>query len=107
MKRTFYVCCLAILVIGGLSACSSSNSNSNTNSNRSMVNSAMNSAGNAVNTVSNTVANITTSGPDSFIKAAKQGNMTEVELGKLASTKAQNAEVKKFGQMMVTDHSKI
>jgi putative membrane protein len=32
--------------------------------------------------------------------------MSEVELGKLASTKAANAEVKKFGQMMVTDHSK-
>ena len=62
MKRTFYACCLAILVIGGLSACSSSNSNSNANSNRSMVNSAMNSTANAVNTVSNTVANMTASG---------------------------------------------
>jgi len=32
--------------------------------------------------------------------------MAEVELGRMASTKAQNAEVKKFAQMMVTDHSK-
>jgi putative membrane protein len=37
---------------------------------------------------------------------AALGGMTEVELGKLASTKATNPEVKKFGQMMVTDHSK-
>src|SRR5258706_9003248 len=108
MTKIFYMCCLTILAIGGLIACNSStNSNSNTNSNRSAVNTALNTAGNAVNTMANTVSNMTTSGPDSFIKAATQGNMTEVDLGKLATTKAQNAEVKKFGQMMVTDHTKI
>jgi putative membrane protein len=32
--------------------------------------------------------------------------MSEVELGKMASTKAASADVKNFGQMMVTDHSK-
>lgn len=32
--------------------------------------------------------------------------MAEVELGKLAAAKAQNAEVKAFGQQMVDDHSK-
>jgi putative membrane protein len=40
------------------------------------------------------------------MKEAANGGMAEVELGKVASTKAANAEVKKFGQMMVTDHSK-
>jgi putative membrane protein len=39
------------------------------------------------------------------VNDAAIGGMAEVELGKLASTKATNAEVKKFGQMMVTDHS--
>ncbi len=36
-------------------------------------------------------------GHDSFWTEAAVGGMAEVELGKLASTKAQNAEVKRFG----------
>jgi putative membrane protein len=46
------------------------------------------------------------SGDNEFLTEAAQGGMAEVELGKLASTKSQNAEVKKFAEMMVTDHSK-
>lgn len=41
-----------------------------------------------------------------FVKKAAQGGMAEVELGKLATEKAQSDEVKKFGQRMVDDHSK-
>jgi len=37
---------------------------------------------------------------------AAPGGMAEVELGKLAAEKAQNAEVKAFGQKMIADHSK-
>jgi putative membrane protein len=33
------------------------------------------------------------------------GNMAEIELGKLASERAMNAEVKRYGQMMVKDHT--
>jgi len=44
--------------------------------------------------------------PDSFIKKAASGGMAEVELGKLAQSKASSAKVKEFGQQMVTDHSK-
>jgi putative membrane protein len=37
---------------------------------------------------------------------AAQANMAEVELGKLAQQKAMSDDVKKFGQMMVEDHTK-
>jgi len=41
-----------------------------------------------------------------FLKEAAEGGMAEVELGRLAAQKGQNAEVKRFGERMVTDHSK-
>jgi putative membrane protein len=42
----------------------------------------------------------------SFMKAAANGGTMEVEWGKVAAQKGQNADVKKFGNRMVTDHSK-
>jgi putative membrane protein len=45
--------------------------------------------------------------PDAqFVTKAAQGNMAEVNLGKLAAEKSQSDDVKKFAQMMVDDHSK-
>ncbi len=41
-----------------------------------------------------------------FAMRAASGGMFEVAAGKLASTQGQNAEVKQFGQRMVTDHTK-
>jgi putative membrane protein len=41
-----------------------------------------------------------------FIRDAAIANMAEVELGKIAAERAANAEVKKFGRMMIDDHSK-
>lgn len=40
-----------------------------------------------------------------FLAEAASGGMMEVELGKLAQEKSQNASVKDFGAMMVKDHS--
>jgi len=39
-----------------------------------------------------------------FVKMAASGGMLEVDLGKLASTKATSADVRKFGERMVKDH---
>src|SRR5258708_17487775 len=41
-----------------------------------------------------------------FVMNAAKGGMKEVEWGKLAAQNGQNADVKKFGNRMVTDHSK-
>ena len=41
-----------------------------------------------------------------FINEAAKGGMMEVEDGKMAAKNAKNADVKKFGNRMVTDHSK-
>jgi putative membrane protein len=41
-----------------------------------------------------------------FIMNAAKGGMMEVEMGKMAAQNAQNADVKKFGNRMVADHSK-
>jgi putative membrane protein len=41
-----------------------------------------------------------------FVRDLAIAGMAEVELGKLAVDKSGNTEVKKFGQMMIDDHSK-
>lgn len=49
---------------------------------------------------------VVTGGSLAFMNAAAAGNMAEIELGKMAVQKAQNADVKAFGQKMIDDHSK-
>jgi len=41
-----------------------------------------------------------------WVEDRAMGNMTEIKLGELATTNAQNADVKAFGKMMVADHTK-
>ena len=40
-----------------------------------------------------------------FIQKAAAGDMLEVQAGKMAESKAQNADVKAFGSMLSTDHA--
>jgi len=76
-----------------------------TNSAANVVNTATNAVTSAANSVANAVSGATTSSPESFMREAAQGGMAEVKMGTLASKNAKDAEVKKFGQMMVTDHT--
>src|SRR6476620_4964012 len=55
---------------------------------------------------STTSTSTLSSGDRKFLTDASQGGMLEVELGKIASQKSSNADVKSFGQRMVDDHSK-
>jgi len=42
-----------------------------------------------------------------FLAKASQGGLAEVEMGKIASTKAKDPEVKQFAQKMIEDHTKL
>ena len=44
--------------------------------------------------------------PAMFVKMAALGGMTEVELGKIAQTMAKDANVRKFADEMIKDHTK-
>lgn len=105
----FFFGFLAISLFG----CTDYNSSDATSPNRPQQNMNTRGAnpinGNANVTSSNEMTNNKTStmtGDTDFMTKAALGGMAEVELGKLAATKAQNAEVKKFAQQMVTDHTK-
>lgn len=67
-------------------------------------NAAQDAASAAVGTVSAATLGRTTEG---FVTNAAISDMYEIEAGKLASTMAKNADLKKFGQQMVTDHTKM
>ena len=80
-----------------------SNANSNqgmmVNSNGNMTGSNMNSNMNMSNSMSGMTA------PEGFMTEAAKGGMAEVELSRVAATKSQNAEVKKFANQMIQDHT--
>lgn len=42
-----------------------------------------------------------------FLMNASEGGMAEIQLGQLASEKAQNPKVKAFGRKMVRDHTRL
>src|SRR5206468_1822242 len=119
MKRSFiYAGSMAVLTGLAIACGSSTNVNVTSNTNHANANananyssgsttgSVSNTMGNAANSISNSVSSVTTPSPESFLTDAAEGGMTEVELGKLAQQKSKNPDVKKFGQMLVEDHSK-
>jgi putative membrane protein len=120
MKKILLIVSLAGSIAVMAAACGSGGGGSGSGSERNMnsgnrtgnsgmntgANTSMNTAGNTANTMGNTAAQMTMPSPADFMHEAAESGMAEVEMGRLAAKKAQNAEVKKFGQMMVTDHSK-
>lgn len=105
---------LTTLIVITFMGCGTDNQNtSNTGSNRNSSNTnqtinrnqPVNNGNSAMNT-DNSNVNRTAVVQDNFWTNAAQGGLAEVEMGKLASTKATNPEVKKFAQKMVTDHTK-
>jgi putative membrane protein len=42
-----------------------------------------------------------------FVRSASQANQTEIELGKLAVQKGSTPEIRKLGQTMIDDHTKV
>lgn len=100
---------LAIMLslVGALTACMQQNDmTSNAAANRQST-----PASNVANaaTTNTTVANANTAAnpEESFMMAAASGGIAEVELGRLAQQKAQSADVKQFGEMMVVDHTRV
>jgi putative membrane protein len=94
---------VAALGAGLLCACTTSE-----NANMANTNGGSNSNMMAQSTPANTPARGVPSRHDdrAFVMEAGPGGLAEVELGRLAAQKGQSADVKKFGQRMVTDHSK-
>lgn len=60
----------------------------------------------AVGTTGEVDRNKVSSGDKDFVHDLAIANMAEVELGKLATERSSNAEVKSFGQRMIDDHTK-
>jgi len=61
--------------------------------------------GGAVGTAGEADRNKVSKADNDFVHDLAIANMAEVELGKMATERATNADVKKFGRMMVEDHT--
>ncbi|AEI49043.1 DUF4142 domain-containing protein [Runella slithyformis] len=84
----------ALVLMWGFTACNSSENKDTTDSTADTAVMSSDSASDAQNE------------DTEFMNEAASGGMMEVELGQLAANKAVSADVKKFAQMMVDDHTK-
>ena len=112
-KKILSLIVLSTSAILGLAACGGNTTYTNNANvaNRAAINAnantaiVVNSNANMINTASNTGGGNLSSADTEFMNKAAQGGMMEVQLGQMAASKAQNADVKAFGQKMVEDHS--
>lgn len=101
MKRYLAGSFLLMITLVG---CSSETNTNATNSNREMNNATPGNTNSVADTSSSPVESKMTD--SDFLKAMAISAVSQVELGKLASTKATDPGVKEFAQMMVTEHAK-
>lgn len=110
---------LSLTVLGSASCSSDDSSARGSNANTSARINAVAANANAVNSNAATVVNSNTANangsvvsstgnmtaPEGFMTEAAKGVMAEVELSRLETTKSQNAEVKKYANQMIQDHT--
>jgi len=114
MTRIFAFAFLAAAISFAAACSNQGNTNSTRNSANAPVNTSANTFGPAGQEPANSTARGTKdNGSDSdaddakeFLTEAAQGGIAEVELGKIAVTKATSPDVKKFAQMMIDDHTR-
>jgi putative membrane protein len=86
-------------------AVNASNTAAVVNANGNMETGAISSNSMSSNTLSAT-GGATPTDVNGFMMRAAEGGMAEIETGKMAAAKAQNPEVKQFGQQMIADHTR-
>lgn len=123
MRKILFLSMTAAVAAFGLTGCPAQpSSNTLDNTNRTTMNGSINSntavvinnnsttnsmTNSASNTMSNANKETSSAGAGTeFMRDAAQGGMAEVQMGELAASKGHSAEVKQFGQKMVTDHTK-
>lgn len=113
MKQRYLVLFAAFLVLAAF-ACkkdetytsdTSATSTTMSSTDTSATTSTYDTTGSSATTASASATAMDPADSDFMMKAA-QGGLAEVDMGNMASSKATNADVKKFGDRMVTDHSK-
>lgn len=104
MKRAYLICAAAVSALA-LTACSRQEAaDSEANPGQSEpVNAAQDAVGAAVGQVS--ASTMGANSTEAFVANAAMSDMYEIEAGKMAQAKAQSADVKAFGKMMVADHT--
>lgn len=104
MKRAYLLAAAAVSALA-LTACSRQEAaNNEANPGQAEpVNAAQDAVGAAVGQVS--ASTMGANSTEAFVANAAMSDMYEIEAGKMAQQKAQSADVKAFGKMMVADHT--